>query len=284
MKYFLSLVSTVILFSGCRKFQEFIDHHTPKPPAAINCRLDSIYPTEPRNPVLHRATAVGVHYNNKGNPILANYTFEHYGVYHIPVHFIYDEKDRLIEILPIMDSITNEELYTNKPDRVVYVYEGNSRLPVRDTVFRNDFTWGNEIEELYYDAEGRVNRVFRQLTTDAAYDLETKYTYDANGNKQVTLDIEGKTPPPLEYSDKPSLYSLNPVWQLIHKDWSKNSLKVPVKTVTAQGLPETLEYNMVSGYYGYPVHDAAWQFNLFLGVESAVALKYTYTCSGGEVK
>lgn len=85
-----------------------------------------------------------------------------------------------------------------------------------------------------------MNRVFRQLTTDAAYELETKYTYDANGNKQVTLDIEGKTPPPLEYSDKPSLYSLNPVWQLIHKDWSKNSLKVPVKTVTAQGLPETL--------------------------------------------
>ena len=279
MKYFLILVCIATLFSGCRKLLDILDDYRNPPPPSneITCRLDTIYPIEPGSPALDRTTAAGIHYIERGYPILVNYTFNHYGTFHIPVHYIYDEKDRLIEILPIIDSITHEYLY-EKPDRVKYVYEGNSMLPVRDTIFREDFTWGNEIEELYYDAAGRVNRVFRKLTADASYDLETKYTYDANGNKQVTLDFEGKTPPPLDYSDNPSLYSLHPVWQLIHKDYSKNSLKVPVKTVNEQGLPESLDYNIVSGYFGYPVYDAAWPFTLFLGVESGMELRYEYQC------
>ena len=278
MKYFLALVCAVTLFSGCRKFHDIIDRFHPEQPATPTCRLDSIYPTEPGFPGLDRKTAAGVHYNDKGNPTVVNYTFDHYGIYQFPVHYKYDEKERLIEILPIVDS-TIPDYLNGRPEHVKYVYEGNSVLPVRDTVFLEDPQVGNEVEELYYDASGRVNRVFRKFTLDAQYDLETKYQYDANGNKQVSLDFEGKTPPPLEYSDKPSLYSLHPVWRIIHKDYSKNSLKTPLNTVTDQGLPETLYYNVVSGYYGYEVQDAANPFTLFLGVESAVELRFSYQCS-----
>jgi hypothetical protein len=279
MKYFLALVCIVTLFSGCRKFQDILDHYHPKPPTTPTCRLDSLYPIHPGEPALDRTTAIGVHYNDKGNPIVVNYTFDHYGIYQFPVHYKYDGKDRLIEIVPMVDS-TIPDYLNGRPQRVKYVYEGNSVLPVRDTVFLQDPQVGNEVEELFYDASGRVNRVFRKFTLDAQYDLETKYTYDANGNKQVTLDFEGKTPPSLEYSDKPSLYSLHPVWRIIHKDYSKNSLKSALNTVTAQGLPETLNMNVISGYYGYEVHDAAGPYTLFLGVESGVELKFSYQCSG----
>jgi hypothetical protein len=283
MKYFLALVSTVMLFSGCRKWQDFLDDYRNPPLASISCRLDSIYPIEPGIPSLDRTTAVGIHYNEKGNPIVLNYTFDHYGIYQFPVYYQYDEKDRLIEIVPMVDS-TIPDYLNGRPRHVKYVYEGNSMLPVRDTIFLNDWQLGDEIQDLYYDASGRVNRVFRKYTLDSQYDLETKYQYDANGNKQVLLDFEGKTPTPLEYSDKPGLYSLHPVWRLIHKDYSKNSLKAPLKTLTEQGLPESLYYNVISGYFGYEVHDAANPFTLFLGVESGKELKYTYQCSGGNTK
>lgn len=279
----LLLVSIVMLFSGCKKLKDFIDEHHNPPPTKVTCKLDSIFPVRPGDPVLERTTAAGIHYNDKGNPILVNYTFDHYGTYRVPVHYLYDERDRLIEIAPVMDS-TIPDYLNGRPQHVKYVYDGNSMMPVRDTIFLGDPEAGDEIENLYYDASGRVNRVFRKFTLDAQYDLETKYTYDANGNKQVTLDFEGKTPTPLDYSDKPSLFSLHPVWQIIHKDYSKNALKSASKTVTAQNLPELLNMNIVSGYYGYEVHDAADPYGLFLGVESAVELELSYTCSGGNTK
>ena len=34
-----------------------------------------------------------------------------------------------------------------------------------------------------------------------------------------------------------------------------------LQVVTEQGLPESLDYNIVSGYFGYPVHDVAWPFH-----------------------
>jgi hypothetical protein len=177
-------------------------------------------------------------------------------------------------------SDTIPEFLTPPPQHIKYVYEGNSLLPVRDTVF----TWLTEevaqVEDLYYDALGRINRVVHR---DTHYpwpeSYENKYYYDENGNKQVSQASDGTTPAVKEYTNKPSLYSMHPVWKLIHKDYSKNTIESAVASFTEEGLPSTLTRNY-SGYYGYEGQDAGSPFSLFLGVESGNELKFSYTCSG----
>ena len=104
--------------------------------------------------------------------------------------------------------------------------------------------WGLYIiedDEYFYDEAGRIIRVLRKTTArldgdPSVYpDTEYKFYYDASGNRQEDPANENYSGP-VEYTDKPSLYGLNPVWQIVHWDFSKNSV-VSVDTYNEYGLP-----------------------------------------------
>jgi hypothetical protein len=60
----------------------------------------------------------------------------------------------------------------------------------------------------------------------------------------------------IQYSDKPSLYSLHSVWQLIHKDYSKNSVPFG-ETFNNKDLPLSIKQSNVAYFQPF--------LNLYLG-------------------
>jgi hypothetical protein len=109
-----------------------------------------------------------------------------------------------------------------------FVYEGNSKLPIRDSLLSDTFYGIAEgksykiytvmVEDFYYDAHGRMNRIVisrefnnTRFAQKDYYNVEIKYSYDAKGNRQTISDEFGYTPSTVSYTNKPSLYSLHPV-------------------------------------------------------------------------
>ncbi len=282
MDKFILLCFSFFLLIACSK--KDIKKWTEKPPCeqppSVTCRVDSIYPVEKGHPAMSRWTSVGVHYNTKGNPVLANYQLMHYAHLKFSVHYIYDDKDRLIELTEPEGHGLDDVFYTI-PLRVKYVYEGNSSLPVRDSIFRFGSQEVFEVEDLYYDEAGRINRiVHRGDNYPWPHNYETKYYYDARGNKQVSLDGTGAEPGLVEYSEKPSLYSLHPLWQLIHKDYSVNSVKTGAETYNSEGLPLKVNLNVF-----FNTRSGIFYNRPFLCAENGpyYELSYiSYTCSGSK--
>jgi hypothetical protein len=147
--------------------------------------------------------------------------------------FKYDHLNRLV-------ADSSDSWYANP--FIFYAYEGNSTLPVRDTVHALNGTF---VDDLEYDAQGRIIKVTTRVIEDffpednpgPHPDAVAKYYYDIRGNKQEHPSNAGYSGL-IEYSDKPSLYSLHPVWQLIHKNYSKNSVPFGA-TFNEKGLPLT---------------------------------------------
>jgi hypothetical protein len=197
--------------------------------------------------------AVGIHYNDKGNPVVLNYSLDAYtqDLPKFSVIYRYDSKDRLIEVDPeVVDPVymENESVTTVLPHR--FVYEGDALLPIRDSILSDTAFRVSEgtpyklytvkVEDLYYDDQGRLNRVVsRRQFVNTLYaqeentSYEIQYSYDANGNRQIVNDQYAV----VSYTDKPSLYSLHPVWQLIHQNWSRNAAVANVQNYNNNGLP-----------------------------------------------
>ena len=73
-----------------------------------------------------------------------------------------------------------------------------------------------------------------------------RYYYDIRGNRQQHPSNPGYNGV-IQYSDKPSLYSLHPVWQLTHKNYSKNSVPYG-ETYNSKGLPLTVKEDNVASF------------------------------------
>jgi hypothetical protein len=278
MKRILLLVILVGLFSGCQKFVDRYSQHWGLPPSVKPCKIDSIYPVEKGDGAYNSWTAVGIKYNKKGNPAVLNYSIFFYALAEFPVYYTYDNKDRLIEISTPFSDPLFDFLYT-APVHIKYVYEGNSPRPVRDSVYSWYYEDLQEVEDLYYDDKGRINRVVHRLATYPWPETyETKYAYDANGNKQVLQAGDGSTPAAIEYSDKPSLYSLHPVWQLVHKDYSKNAVKGNVETYNERGLPLVADIESLHKYTDQSFHNPNF-LNVTTGYQYSLS-RIDYTCSG----
>jgi hypothetical protein len=161
---------------------------------------------------------------------------------------------------PIVDPVQMELESISPIAPHKFVYEGNSQLPIRDSILSDTFFGISEgvayqaytvkVEDLYYDSHGRINRVVsRREFRNTLYGLlessnyEMKFSYDAKGNRQVINDGNGNTPPAISYTNKPSLYSLHPVWQLVHKNWSKNAPVENVQSYNSYGLPTKADMN-----------------------------------------
>ena len=131
---------------------------------------------------------------------------------------------------------------TESPSKRAYVYEGDSRLPVRDTLVSIAHVY---VEEFEYDGNGRIIRVYTRNIYNPGdgevdiFEEELRYYYDFRGNRQEHPS-NPRYPGIIQYSDKPSLYSLHPVWQIQHRDFSRNSA-LNGETFNDRGLPLTLE-------------------------------------------
>jgi hypothetical protein len=150
---------------------------------------------------------------------------------------------------------------TESPSKVTYAYEGSSRLPARDTI--HSFT--TTVQYLDYDANGRVVRVYSKVLDDQGEvpipDTEIRYYYDIRGNRQEHPSNENYAGL-IAYSDKPNVYSLNKVWQLIYKNYSVNSLSIGA-TFNEHGLPLTIKED--TDFWNYPFYNITQGRNFTYG-------------------
>jgi hypothetical protein len=227
------LLLLAISFSSCKKFLDYYHYHNNEPANAS--RITTITHVGPVDDDTTR-----IFYNNNGLPAALNYQMhnkEFDFIDSFTFYYAYDHLDRLL-------SETSEFVYGG--NLIYYAYEGNSSLPLRDTVraLYVDF-----VEDLDYDAKGRIIKITQRdfhylIPQDNTIPNETrviKYYYDLRGNRQEDMS-NGSYPGIIQYTDKPSLYSLHPVWQLIHKNYSRNSVPYG-ETFNENGLPLSIKEN-----------------------------------------
>lgn len=172
-------------------------------------------------------------YNTSNNPVSIRYSMYDYILdytHEYVFDFSYDDLGRLV-------SRTSDFAYGG--DMVYYAYEGNSNLPVRDTVVSLYSSW---VEDLEYDEQGRLVKmtqrdfqfVIPEENPGPYPDVIYRYYYDIRGNRQEHPSNPGYGGL-IQYSDNPSLYSLHPVWQIVYKNHSRNS--IAGAQINEDGLP-----------------------------------------------
>ncbi|MBL7699369.1 MAG: hypothetical protein JNK79_14490 [Chitinophagaceae bacterium] len=174
-------------------------------------------------------------YDTSGNPIRIVYLADWYPDGKAFEYIEYDELGRMI---------------SHEPDLLIgnhrkYVYEGTSRVPLRDTA--TDFQGKKYVETFKTDVKGRIIEeeirwIYSPPDIEDDFEFKTevhRYYYDLQGNRQVN-PFDHPWHKPLQYSNRPSLYSLHPVWQIIHRDYSKNGINNVIYYNEA-GLPLLFE-------------------------------------------
>lgn len=206
MKYLLLLLA--IAFYSCDKEETIIN----KPPEQIPvCQIDTWIDTMFTGVLKHNVFT----YNEYGNPVQV--ISEHAGTGAEPDYFSYDSLQRLTE---------HASLFTFQ-----YLYHGSDTLPYAATEI---WPYGETFSLTFtYDDHQRIVKVIRDTS-------EIAYTYDSNGN--LVNDQFSSS----DYSDKPSIYSTNKWWQIIHLNFSKNSLRVDTD-YNECGLPQTIHHPIFLG-------------------------------------
>jgi hypothetical protein len=237
MKQTLLIACAAVLLSGCQKLLDYykVDaqgkpHVKPRPHCRLISETNNDYAEEERTLYF---------YDEQGRPTHISFPYpeeDHY------IDFEYDGKGRL--------AYEWVSTYVGPGNRK-YVYEGDSRLPIRDTLYK----WYDLVytESFTYDNNGRIIGEdvrfvsapddYEEVFGDPRADEYTRvYYYDLRGNRQYVPDhnVSGT----VEYSDKPNPYTLNPVFQLYNRDYSRNTTKYydhEVATYNEFGLPLTFK-------------------------------------------
>jgi len=241
MRVAVVLVFLGTVLSSCEKI---IDHYTrDESRNAASCRIASYTYDYYGSMVI--AT---FDYDVDGKPISITHHDEWLPDGQAKEVFVYDEFGRLTHHIPdeYIGSIRH------------YIYEGNAHMPVRDTIA--DAAGNKYVEEFTYDKAGRIVRIdIRQVVAvDGSGDdphvfkpEAYRYYYDAYGNRQAN-PYDRPWHRTIRYSDKPSLYSLHPTWQLVFRDFSRNNAS-KVATYNEYGLPITFIYSELD--YWQPFFD-----------------------------
>ena len=222
------LVVLVTLFSSCQKLLDYYNIDTNK--SIPECRIESINYYDNNNQL---SESLEFRYNTDGvlYEAIESYPLEEpMEAYTSVWDYRYDLEGRLIWAGP---------LSTPRPYATIYAYDGNSRLPARDTLI----SMGNyRVEYFSYDLLGRIIQITDKYfiyTEEGLYEEHPgdvyRYYYDLRGNRQDDPSNPGYQGL-IQYTDKPSLYSLNPVFQLQYKNWSKNSTWI-AESYNDKGLP-----------------------------------------------
>lgn len=205
---------------------EFYSLNSSTEVSPVQCRIRSF-----SSKLYETVNRTVVQYNEQGNPSRIVYFAD------------WLEGGRALEYLKY-DSLGR--LVLHEPDLIIgnhrkYVYEGNSRTPLRDTA--TDFQGKKYVESFKTDVKGRIIEeeirwIYSPPDLEDDFEFKTEvrhYFYDLQGNRQVN-PFDHPWHKPLRYNKQPSLYSLHPVWKIIHRDYSKNGID-NVATFNEQGLP-----------------------------------------------
>lgn len=228
----------LVIVISCGSCEKLMDYYNYKEREAIPaCRVNTITNTTDSEIYTTR-----IFYNNAGLPVAVKY--ETYNreldfIDSFSFYYAYDQVNRLI-------SETSEFVYG--PNLVYYAYEGNSKLPVRDSVVALYSSW---VEDLEYDVIGRLIKktarnfqfIIPEDNPGPHPDIVHRYYYDVRGNRQEHVSNPGYSGL-VQYTDNPSLYSLHPVWQLTHKNYSRNSVAF-AETYNDKGLPLIMKDDIV---------------------------------------
>ena len=237
-KVFVFLLLLTIGFSSCQKLLNYYNHNEVEPSAG--CQIKTI-----TNESDVEVYTTRILYNTSGLPGAVEYetyNSEFDFTDFFTLYYVYDDLNRLV-------SETSDWVYG--PDLVYYAYEGSSKLPSRDTVRALYSSW---VEDLEYDAKGRIiQKTARDFEFVIPEDnpgphppVVHKYYYDLRGNRQEQTS-NPHYPGIIQYTDNPSLYSTHPVWELIHKNYSKNSTSFG-ETFNEAGLPLTIKKSPVKNF------------------------------------
>ncbi|MBA4166840.1 MAG: hypothetical protein H0X41_04755 [Chitinophagaceae bacterium] len=229
-KHFFFIMILVIITSSCNKILDYYHNH--KGDNAASCKILSL---SYKDSVSERKTEIS--YNAAGYPESVTYTSSDIYTSGPPLTYIFNYK---YDVLNRLISETSDWVYTQ--NIVYYAYEGNSKVPVRDTIpglFGDIY-----VEDLESDNLGRITKVTKRIiqNPEDPIDFPTevhKYYYDGHGNRQEDPS-NAKYPGVIVYNNKPSLYTLHPVWNIIHKDYSKNSVSYG-ETYNDKGFPLTIK-------------------------------------------
>lgn len=233
MKVVTLLGVIVLFFSSCQKIMEFYSLNSSVEGTPIsNCRIRSF-----SSNLYGSVNRTVVHYDEHGNPWRIMYFADWLPDGRTAEYLTYDEQGRLIFHEPDLTMGNHRK----------YVYEGNSRTPVRDTA--TDFQGKKYVETFKADAKGRIIEeeirwIYSPPDLEDDFEFKTElhhYFYDLQGNRQVN-PYDKPWHKPLRYSKKQSLYSLHPVWQIIHRNYSKNGID-NVATFNESGLPISFQIN-----------------------------------------
>jgi hypothetical protein len=224
----LYLLLATLFFSSCQKLLDYYNVNTDKPHSV--CRIESIKHYGDNNE-LYREMVFQYTPEGELTAAIEAFPFEDpEGAYTSQWEFMHDEHGRLIRTGPWS---------TPRPFATVYAYEGSARLPARDTLLGMG---GFTVEYFDYDERGRIIEIAEKVffyneegeIEERAGDVY-RYYYDLRGNRQenpANPYYKGL----IQYSDKPSLYSLHPAFQLEYKNWSTNSTW-SAESYNDKGLP-----------------------------------------------
>jgi hypothetical protein len=190
------------------------------------CRIKS-YSSE----YFESVNRTNITYDNKGNPTQITYFADWLPNGRAVEKLKYDSLNRLV----------SHEPFIEMNNRRKYVYEGTSMTPVRDT--STDFQGKKYVETFKTDTKGRIIEeeirwIYSPPDLEDDFEFKTevhRFYYDIHGNRQVN-PFDYPWHKTIKYSQHPSLYSLHPAWQLIHRDYSKNSI-TNVSVYNESGLP-----------------------------------------------
>ena len=210
MKNVAILLVLFVLLGSCNKILDYIEHH--HPPKPLPCTIDA-WNYFFREGVI----STNIFYDSAFNPVRVEMLDEN-GIT-TNERFTYDASNRLL---------------THEMDRggvSYYQYSGNHRTPIVDSfvdIFDNVYVTRFRLD--YKD------RIIGELGKP-----ETSCYYTSDGNRQPDpADQPGRGH--AEYTDKPSIYSLHPTWQILYRNFSKNSTTW-VSEYNDKGLP--LKFNNI---------------------------------------
>lgn len=227
MKVLSILGMIVLFFSSCKKIMDFYSYNSSvEANPTTRCRIRSFSST-----LYESVNRTSVHYDENGNPWRIMYFADWLPDGKAVEYLKYDSLGRLVLHEP---DITMG--YHRK-----YVYEGTSRTPARDT--STDFQGKKYVETFKADVKGRIIQeeirwIYSPPDLEDDFEFKTEvhnFYYDLQGNRQVN-PYDRPWHKPLKYSQRPSIYSLHPVWQIIHRDYSKNGID-NVAEFNERGLP-----------------------------------------------
>lgn len=226
MKVVTLLGVIVLFFSSCQKIMEFYSLNSSVETKPTHCRIRSF-----SSELYESVNRTVVQYDTLGNPVRIVYLADWIEGGKAFEYIRYDSLGRMISHEP--DSTMG---YRRK-----YVYQGSSPVPLRDTA--TDFQGKKYLESFKTDAIGRIIEeeikwIYSPPDLEDDFEFPTevyRYYYDLQGNRQAN-PYDHPWHKPIRYSKRPSLYGLHNVWQIIHRDYSKNGIE-NVVAFNEKGLP-----------------------------------------------